>query len=197
MPGIAEPKGEFADLVEPISVALEQERKVTGQISELARVARDEGDYVSEQFVQWFLKEQVEEVDLSSLLAVAERCRERPMEIEEYIAREGVGGEGDDPTAPPVAGARDAQPSSSMSSSRAASPPLRWPSGWSPSSPRRGSSLDLALYDVRLPGPAGDRVARALRGGGRRAASRCGSLYNLDDDRPTAAAAAAEHAART
>jgi ferritin len=106
LPGTPEPKGTFADLVEPISVALDQERKVTGQISELARIAREEGDYVSEQFMQWFLKEQVEEVDLfSSLLAVAERSRERPMEIEEYIAREGVGGAGDDPSAPPVAGA--------------------------------------------------------------------------------------------
>jgi bacterioferritin B len=69
-------------------------------------VAREENDYVSEQFVQWFLKEQVEEVELfSSLLAVAERSRERPMEIEEYIAREGVGGDAEDPSAPPVAGA--------------------------------------------------------------------------------------------
>jgi ferritin len=106
VPGVSEPKGEFADVVEPIGVALEQERKVTDQISELAKIARDEGDYVSDQFVQWFLKEQVEEIDLfSSLLAVAERSRERPMEIEEYIAREGVGGAGDDPSAPPVAGA--------------------------------------------------------------------------------------------
>jgi ferritin len=105
VPGTGEPKGEFGDLVEPIGVALEQERKVTDQISELAAVAREENDYVSEQFVQWFLKEQVEEVDLfSSLLAVAERSRERPMEIEEYIAREAVGGDAADPSAPPVAG---------------------------------------------------------------------------------------------
>jgi ferritin len=106
LPGVAEPKPEFADVVEPIAVGLEQERKVTDQISELARIAREENDYVSEQFVQWFLKEQVEEVQLfSSLLAVAERSRERPMEIEEYIARESVGGAGEDPSAPPVAGA--------------------------------------------------------------------------------------------
>ena len=105
VPGVADPKGEFADVVEPIRVALEQEHKVTGQISELASIARDEGDLVSEQFMQWFLKEQVEEVDLfSSLLAVAERSADRPNEIEEYIAREGVGGAGDDPSAPAVAG---------------------------------------------------------------------------------------------
>jgi ferritin len=105
VPGVGEPRGDFADFIEPVRVALEQERKVTEQISELARIAREEGDYVSEQFTQWFLKEQVEEVDLfSSLLDVAERCRERPMDLEDYIAREGVGGEAEDPTAPPVAG---------------------------------------------------------------------------------------------
>jgi bacterioferritin B len=104
VPGAREPKADFSDLVEPIRIALEQEHKVTDQISDLARIARDEGDLVSEQFMQWFLKEQVEEIDLmSSLLAVAERSHERPMEIEEYIAREGLGGE-DDATAPPVAG---------------------------------------------------------------------------------------------
>jgi bacterioferritin B len=106
IPGTAEPKTDFADVVEPVRVALEQEQKVTAQISELAAIARDERDYVSEQFMHWFLKEQVEEVDLfSSLLAVTERSRERPNEIEEYIAREGVGGGGADPSAPPVAGA--------------------------------------------------------------------------------------------
>ena len=106
IPALAEPRADFTDLVEPLRIALDQERRVTEQISELTAIARDERDYVSEQFMQWFLKEQIEEVDMmSSLLAVAERSRERPMEIEEFIAREGFGAEGEDPTAPPVAGA--------------------------------------------------------------------------------------------
>jgi bacterioferritin B len=105
VPGVSEPRADFGDFVEPVRTALEQERKVTDQISELASIARDESDYVSEQFMQWFLKEQVEEIDLfSSLLDVAERCRERPMDVEDYIAREGVGGDEADPTAPPAAG---------------------------------------------------------------------------------------------
>jgi ferritin len=105
VPGVAEPRGEFADVVEPIAIALEQERKVTDQISELASIARDERDFVSEQFVQWFLKEQVEEIDLmSTLLATAERSRERPLDIEVFIAREGIGGDTEDPSAPAPAG---------------------------------------------------------------------------------------------
>ncbi len=106
VPGVTAPRGDFADFVEPIAIALEQEQKVTDQISELASIAREERDFVSEQFVQWFLKEQVEEIDLmSTLLTTAERARERPLDIEEFIAREGIGGdEAEDASAPHPAG---------------------------------------------------------------------------------------------
>jgi bacterioferritin B len=105
IPGVEAPRSDFADLVDPIRISLDQEKKVTGHISALGSIAREEGDQVSEQFVQWFLKEQVEEVSLfSSLLAVAERSHERPMDIEDYIARENVGAGDSDPSAPSVAG---------------------------------------------------------------------------------------------
>jgi bacterioferritin B len=107
VPGVAEPKAGFGDFVAPIRIALEQERKVTDQISELTAIAREERDFVSEQFMLWFLKEQVEEIDLmSTLLDTAERSRDRPLDLEDFIAREGIGGgEASDPTAPPAAGA--------------------------------------------------------------------------------------------
>ena len=105
VPGVDPVRNTFDSARDALAMALDMERTVTEQVTRLAGAARDEGDYLGEQFMQWFLKEQIEEVDLfSSLLDVAERCRERPMEIEEYIAREGVGGAGDDPNAPPVAG---------------------------------------------------------------------------------------------
>jgi bacterioferritin B len=99
------PRCDFADHVEPIRLALEQERSVSARISSLAKVARDEGDYLSEQFIQWFLKEQVEEeATMTALLEVAERVRDFPMTLEEYVAREHPGGEQADPSAPPAAG---------------------------------------------------------------------------------------------
>ncbi len=105
VPGVPAPVTDFGDWVSPLGTALEQERKVTDQIAALAATARRENDYVSEQFIQWFLKEQVEEVaTMSDLLAVAERSRDRPMEFEDYLAREKSGAEEADPTAPPVAG---------------------------------------------------------------------------------------------
>jgi ferritin len=105
IPGVAEPTADFADIVAPVALALDQEKRVSDQIAALMGVAREEGDFLSEQFVQWFLKEQVEEVaTMSSLLAVVERSGEAPMFVEDYLAREHSGGESEDPTAPPAAG---------------------------------------------------------------------------------------------
>jgi ferritin len=83
------PKAGFSNHIEPIELALEQERGNTVKISELFEIARDTKDYASEQFMQWFVEEQVEEeATMQSLLDVAERTREIPMLLEEYLARE-------------------------------------------------------------------------------------------------------------
>jgi bacterioferritin B len=107
VPGVAAPRTGFADIVEPVALALDQERRVSEQINALAATARAEGDFTSEQFVQWFIKEQVEEVaTMSDLLRVVERSLENPMEIENFLAREQTGEAGADPTAPQAAGAQ-------------------------------------------------------------------------------------------
>jgi ferritin len=55
----------------------------------LAAAARDEGDYLGEQFMQWFLKEQVEEVALmTSLVRVADRAGANLFDLENFVARE-------------------------------------------------------------------------------------------------------------
>jgi ferritin len=106
VPGVAAPRVDFEDIVAPVSLALAQEKRVTEQINALAGCARAEGDYTSEQFMQWFIKEQVEEIaTMSDLLRVVERSREDVMEVENYMAREHSGGGGTDPTAPRPAGA--------------------------------------------------------------------------------------------
>ena len=106
IPGVSAPRPAFDDIVAPVALALDQERRVTEQINGLAAVAREAGDYTSEQFMQWFIKEQVEEVaTMSDLLRVVERSKDDPMEIENFMAREFGSGENDDPTAPHTAGA--------------------------------------------------------------------------------------------
>jgi ferritin len=105
IPGVGAPESQFGDIVAPVALAYEQEKRVSDQIAGLMGVAREEGDYLSEQFVQWFLKEQVEEVSTkSALLTVVERSTDSPMLVEDYLVRERGGAVAPDPTAPPAAG---------------------------------------------------------------------------------------------
>jgi ferritin len=106
VPAVAGPQTDFSDAVAPVSLALEQERRVTDQITRLAGLARDEGDLVGAQFLDWFLKEQREEVSsMSALLAMVERASASNLLLaEDYLARVGMGEEDADPTAPPAAG---------------------------------------------------------------------------------------------
>jgi ferritin len=102
--GVDPAQSEFSDAREPLALALAQEREVTEQIVHLARTARDEGDYMGEQFMQWFLKEQVEEIaGVSTLLTVADRANTNLFDLENFIARE-MSAAGDSLGAPPVAG---------------------------------------------------------------------------------------------
>jgi bacterioferritin B len=105
IPGVGAPTAGFSDVVAPVALALDQEKRVTEQINGLLRIAREENDFASEQFMQWFIKEQVEEVaTMTDLLAIVTRNQDDLEDIEEYVARES--GRGDtDPTAPRVAGA--------------------------------------------------------------------------------------------
>ena len=105
VPGVEAPQAEFADVVEPVRLALEQEKRVTAQIGALVQLAREEGDLVGEQFLHWFLQEQREEVSsMSALLAVVERSQDNVMLVEEYLARESAGGSPLESGAPPAAG---------------------------------------------------------------------------------------------
>jgi bacterioferritin B len=105
IPAVPAPVSSFADVVAPVALALDQEKRVTEQVNGLLRTAREEGDFASEQFMQWFIKEQVEEVaTMSALLAVTTRNRDDIEDIEEYVARE-QSAEGVDPAAPRQAGA--------------------------------------------------------------------------------------------
>ncbi len=106
IPAVAGPKTDFTDAVGPVKLALEQEKQVTAQISALASQAREEDDLVGAQFLDWFLKEQREEVaSMSDLLAIVTRAAESNLLLaEEHLARNAVGDSGADPSAPAAAG---------------------------------------------------------------------------------------------
>ena len=105
IPDIKAQATSYSDGVTPVQKALEQEKRVGEEIFALFELAREVKDYRAEQFMQWFVKEQVEEVaTMIDLLTVIERSADSPLLVEEYLAREGLGEEGADPTAPPAAG---------------------------------------------------------------------------------------------
>jgi bacterioferritin B len=105
IPDIKSQETKYRDAVSPVKMALDQEKRVGEEIYALFELARDVKDYRAEQFIQWFVKEQVEEVALmQDLLNVVERSKENLLLAEDYIAREAPGEDGADPTAPPPAG---------------------------------------------------------------------------------------------
>lgn len=104
IPAVDPVRNTFETPREAIALALDLERAVTEQISRLAGTARDEGDYLGEQFMQWFLKEQVEEVALmTTLVRIADRAGADLFQLEDYVAREITPGAAD-PSAPRAAG---------------------------------------------------------------------------------------------
>ena len=105
IPGVEAPQTSFADAVAPVALALAQEKRVTQQIVDLVKLAREEGALVGEQFLHWFLQEQREEIaSMTELLAVVERGRDNLLHVEEYLARSSGGENPLEAGAPPAAG---------------------------------------------------------------------------------------------
>jgi ferritin len=75
--------------------ALAQERAGTEQIKALFARTLRESDFRGEQFMLWFLSEQVEEVAaMITLSTISERAGSDWFEVETYLAREAVGDAG-------------------------------------------------------------------------------------------------------
>jgi ferritin len=105
IPGIDEVRNDFSTPIEPLQMALAQERAVTEQVETLFKAARAENDVLGEQFMLWFLKEQVEEVaSMATLVAIAERAGDDWFRIEEHLTRETLGASVVDHGAPETAG---------------------------------------------------------------------------------------------
>jgi ferritin len=91
MPAVASPKAEFGSAEECVKLSLRWEQEVTKQIHALLELAIKENDYTTQQFLQWFVSEQLEEVSsMERLLAVVRRAGEGGLLlVEDYLAREG------------------------------------------------------------------------------------------------------------
>lgn len=91
IPAIPAPQASFQFAEEAVKLSLEQEKKVTAQINNMVHIAKGETDYLTDNFLQWFIEEQLEEVaSMDNLLRVVQRAGEgNLMRVEEYLARKG------------------------------------------------------------------------------------------------------------
>lgn len=79
---IEKPKNEWNNIAEVINDALEHEKKVTGMINNLLEIAREEKDYATDNFLQWYIEEQVEEeATASELLEKVKMIQDSPNAI--------------------------------------------------------------------------------------------------------------------
>ncbi len=91
IPSIEAPKARFKTPEKAVQLSYDQEVKVTHQINALVELARSENDYITINFLQWFLTEQLEEVSsMDNLLKIVQRAGDNLLQADEYLARVGV-----------------------------------------------------------------------------------------------------------
>jgi ferritin len=61
---ISQPPHDWSSPLDAINTAMGHEQAVTQAIHELVKLAREEGDYPTDSFLQWFVDEQVEEEEI-------------------------------------------------------------------------------------------------------------------------------------
>jgi bacterioferritin B len=96
--GTPDMQNDFDNAEAAVHFALDQEVKTTEQINHLVSLAVAEGDHITNTFLQWFVTEQVEEVDtMTRLLQTVRHAQGNLLRVEEYVLRNmpalGAGGE--------------------------------------------------------------------------------------------------------
>jgi ferritin len=90
LPAVGAPRSSFATAEEAVKLSLDWEQEVTRQIHAILELAQKENDHTTQQVLQWFVEEQLEEISsMDKLLSVVRRAGEAGLLfVEEYLARE-------------------------------------------------------------------------------------------------------------
>lgn len=103
--GVRDVVNNFTNPVEALTNAVKRELEITDQIFVLDETAREDKDPFAREFIQWFVREQIEEEALfKTLLDVATRAGDDWFAFEHYIARDVESAHA--PGAPKIAGQR-------------------------------------------------------------------------------------------
>lgn len=88
IPGLPDIRNEFGSAADAVQFALDQELKVTDQINNLVKISVEESDFTSNSFLQWFVNEQVEEVDtMTTLLQTIKHANGNMLLVEDFVRR--------------------------------------------------------------------------------------------------------------
>lgn len=94
IPAIPETTHGFESPEHCARLALEWETEVTAMINNLMGIAIQDKDYISQDFLRWFVTEQLEEISImSTLLKTIQRAGENILLVEEFLARTSLGAE--------------------------------------------------------------------------------------------------------
>lgn len=86
IPAIPQPKAGFESPADAVQAALDWEVTVTKQINGLMDIAVEEKDYIAQEFLTWFVNEQLEEISkMSTILNIIKRSADNMLMAETYI----------------------------------------------------------------------------------------------------------------
>ena len=95
IPAIPKTKYDFQNAEECAELALEWETDVTKMINNLMDIAVNDKDYISQDFLRWFVTEQLEEIStMSTLLKTIRRAGNNLLWVENFLARNPIAEEG-------------------------------------------------------------------------------------------------------
>lgn len=91
LPAIPAPKCKFKSATEAVKLALNHELKVTDSIQQLYTLAEKENDRFTQNSLQWFIQEQLEEVSsMDELLQMVQRAGDAGLLfVEHFLASKG------------------------------------------------------------------------------------------------------------
>lgn len=94
IPAIPAPRASFKNAEEAVKLSLDWEMTVTRQINDLVTQSISEKDYIGQNFLGWFVNEQLEEVSsMDHLLRMVKRAGEaRLIFVDNYVRKGGSGG---------------------------------------------------------------------------------------------------------
>lgn len=94
VPALPEVRNDFEGAEDAVQCAVDGELKVTRQINNLVGLAHETSDHMTHTFLQWFVREQLEEVSsMNTLLQTIRHAGSSLLLVEDFIRRGEIAGQ--------------------------------------------------------------------------------------------------------